>query len=185
MQSRVEHESLNYADALRACARGEKAGLRRIYEHDANRLFAAVLRIVRHRAVAEDVLHDVFIRIWEKADQFDPARGNGRAWIYTVARSIALNSLRNDRRLTAVDEGVIEQLPDHSDDPQASLLRLDESSALRRCLEALEPNRRRCILLAFQDGCTHNQVAERLEVPLGTAKAWIRRGLLALRECLG
>lgn len=184
MEHRVDRDSLNYTEALRACARGEKSGLRRIYEHDATRMFALVLRIVRQRAVAEDVLHDVFIRIWERAEQFDPSRGDGRAWAFTIARNCALTSLRTDRRLTSADAETTEEVPDSSDDPQASLLRLSETSALRRCLEGLDHNRRLCILLAFQDGFTHNQIAKRLEVPLGTAKAWIRRGLLSLRECL-
>lgn len=173
------------APLIGACARGDQRALRRIYDAEAARLVGVALRIVRRRAVAEEAVHDAFLQIWTRAGSFDPARGSGRVWITSIVRHRALSLLRRLGRETALDDGAHAELPDPAADPLAELSRLRDTDALKRCLEALDEARRRCILLAFVDGHSHSQIAERLEAPLGTVKAWIRRGLAALKGCLG
>jgi RNA polymerase sigma factor (sigma-70 family) len=171
--------------ALLACARGERGALRTIYEEEAPRLLGLAMRILRRRDLAEDAVHDAFVKIWEKAGTFDPRRGSGRGWIYTVVRHQAINMIRERRHDAPLNEAQLEELPAEGGDPFDLTATLADSSALARCLEQLDPPKRASIVLAYVEGCSHAEIAARLKVPLGTAKAWIRRGLQALRGCLG
>ena len=176
--------SFDYDAAIRACAAGDRGALRRLYEAEAARLLGVALRIVRRRDLADDVVHDAFVLIWNRAATFDPARGSGRAWIYTIVRNRSLNLVRDERFEHTADAADLERLAEGQGEAWTALERLGERSALKRCLELLEERRRDSILLAYVEGLSHTQIAARLSVPLGTVKAWIRRSLLALRECL-
>jgi RNA polymerase sigma-70 factor (ECF subfamily) len=170
--------------ALRACADGDQTALRALYDREAGRMIAVALRILRRRDLAEDVVQDAFVRIWRQAGLYNAALGSPRAWIYTIVRNLSLNHLRDGAREDLVDDQRLTELSDAQltgDDP---LARLADGSALRRCLEGLEPQRRLSLVLAYTEGLTHGEIAGRLGLPLGTVKAWIRRSLLALRECM-
>jgi RNA polymerase sigma-70 factor (ECF subfamily) len=179
----------DYDAALMACARGDRQALQQLYERESRYLMGVALRIVRQRQQAEDVLHDAFISIWQRAESFNPARGEGRGWVYSVVRNAALNMVRSGARQVDVSEDAAEAIDDQAalaayasaGDPfelRADLGRLDN------CLQGLEPARRDCILYAYVEGCSHGEIAERLQTPLGTVKAWIQRGMRALRECM-
>lgn len=174
--------------ALAACARGDQTALRALYEREHRFLMGVALRIVRDRAAAEDVLHDAFMAIWNRASTFDPARGEGRGWMCSIVRHGALSAVRASARTVSVDEELLDDLQDA--DPQAAPDMLDAFSMrstlgqLDRCLERLDVAKRNCVLLAYLDGCTHAEIAERLSAPLGSVKAWIRRGMASLKECL-
>ena len=130
-------------------------------------------------------MHDAFVRIYQHAGSFDPARGEARAWIYAILRHRALNILRGEARTELVaDDGQFDA-PSEEETPEAAVERLSDEKSLKRCLEKLEPVRRNAVVLAFVQGLSHGEVAGKLGVPLGTCKAWIRRSLLALRECMG
>lgn len=173
---------------LAACARGDQAALNRLYQQESRFLLGVALRIVRDRALAEDVLHDAFVAIWTKAGSFDPARGNGRGWMCSIVRHGALDLMRSRQRHVDVDDETLEHLQDAEAGAapdmteafalRASLGRLDE------CLARLDVAKRNCVLFAYLDGCTHVEIAERLQAPLGSVKAWIRRGVASLKECL-
>ncbi len=170
--------------ALSACARGDADALRRLYDSTAPMLMGVAMRIVRRRDLANDVLHDAFIQVWRKADTFEPARGAGHAWLLSVVRNRALTVLRKLGREQQLDEAVLADTP--ADEPSAldRLSFASDAKALRRCLEELDGDRRRCIVLAYADGMSHVQIAAHLGSPLGTVKSWVRRGLEALRRCL-
>ncbi|PZQ17771.1 MAG: RNA polymerase subunit sigma [Ancylobacter novellus] len=171
------------ASALAACAAGDRTALRAIYERESPKLLAVAMRIVRRRDVAEEVLQDAFMQIWRRAGSFDPALGSGRAWIFAVVRNRALNQLRDDRHVPVEDQE-LEAAAARDREVDDAFERLTEASALRRCLGRLAPERRRAVLLAYVSGLTHGEIAGRLGAPLGTVKAWIRRSLLSLRECM-
>lgn len=185
----VPCEDFNYEAALLACAAGERAAMQRLYEQEAERLFAVVRRIVRDGALAEDVLHDACVNIWTRAASFDPARGSARGWIYSVARNLALNARRDDLRDADLPQETLQVLDD-----QASLAAweavnrvgpwADSAGRVGHCLSELEPVRRDCILYAYVDGLTQKEIAARVAAPLGTVKAWIHRSLVALRACM-
>ncbi len=152
-------------------------------------MLGVALRIVRQRALAEDVVHDACVNIWTRAAGYDAARGSARGWIYSVVRHLALNAVRDGRRHVDVDEPTTQALEvDMSvqafHDAASSYELNADLGRLQHCLEALEPERRECVLHAYVEGCSHGEIAERLGAPLGTVKAWIRRSLTALRECM-
>jgi len=182
MTAPTEDLPLDYEAALLHCAQGDQYALRAIYERDRRWLMAMVLRLVRRRELAEEVLHDAFLQVWNRASTYNPALGSARGWIYSVVRHRALNALRSlGASPEAGHERFEELMAAHAgwqhDDPA-------ERRALAQCLERLEEPRRQSLLLAFVDGCSHEEVARCLGAPLGTVKSWIRRGLVALKECL-
>lgn len=172
----------DYEAALVACARGERSALKLLYDQEARWLMGVALRIVRDRQLAEDVLQEAFLQIWRAAGTFDASRGSGRGWIFTVVRHRALQEVRKDGRAGRVDVEDLENLADQQQEEQgpADI----DATELERCLERLEPKRRECIINAFVEGYTHEQIAQKLDTPLGTVKSWVRRGLLSLKECL-
>jgi RNA polymerase sigma-70 factor (ECF subfamily) len=172
------------ADALRRCAAGDRSGLRLIYESEAARMLGVAIRLLRRRDMAEEAVHDCFLKVWQRAASFDPSRGDARSWIYTVLRNRALDILRGEGRTDLVDDFEPLGLEDAGESPEAAVERLSDTGALRRCLERLNPVRRQAILLAYVNGLTHGEIAGRLGLPLGTVKTWIRRGVIALKECM-
>ncbi len=169
----------DYEACLLACARGEPRALRRLYEQDSSHLLGVAMRILRDKAQAEDVVHDAFIKIWRGAGSFDPSRGSARGWVFSVTRHLALNVVRNHSREVPLgdehEQGV---------EPTDSFEFSARSGQIHTCLEQLDPTRRTCILHAYVDGYSHSEIAARLGTPLGTVKAWIKRSLAALRECM-
>lgn len=171
------------ARLIGAVATGDRGALRRVYEAQSVRLFGVANAILRDRDAAADALHDAFLRVSQRAAQFDPARGAAAAWLAGIVRHAALDQARRrGRELPSNDPA----LGDAAVAPEA----LERVSAeadgrrLRECLDGLEEKNRKGILLAFVHGLSHSQVADRLGMPLGTVKAWIRRGLLHLKECM-
>jgi len=180
----------DYEAALAACARGEQRALRSIYDREGARLLGVALRIVRRRQVAEDVLHDAFLSIWTRACSFDPERGAARGWIYSIVRHQALDVVRGSGREVQADEealGVLDAAAaaDQSGGMQDALEWRQDLGRLHDCLVGLDAAKRDSILYAYVDGCSHAEIAARMQSPLGTIKAWIKRGLSALKECMG
>ncbi|KQM52371.1 RNA polymerase subunit sigma [Pseudomonas sp. Leaf15] len=169
----------DYQACLAACARGDQRALRQLYAEDSSRLLGVALRIVRDKALAEDVVHDAFIKVWRGAGSFDPSRGSARGWVFSITRHLALNAVRNHAREVALGDEH-EQLAAAHDSFEFSA----REGQVYRCLEQLDPTRRTCILHAYVDGFSHSEIARKLDTPLGTVKAWIKRSLVALRECM-
>lgn len=176
-------EAEELAGLVRALAGGDPAALRRIYERQSVRLFGVANAILRDREAAADALHDAFVRIAGRAAQFDPARGAADAWLGGIVRHAALDIARRRGRETPTDDP---NLGDGLVAPEAldRIAAAADGARLRECLGRLEERNRHGILLSFVHGLSHAQVAARLDEPLGTVKAWIRRGLLRLRECM-
>lgn len=172
------------APLIAACAQGRRESLRAIYERECGPMIGAAMRIVRRREIAEEVVHDVFVQVWRHAGTFNPALGNGRAWMFTILRNRAISILRNASRELPTEDEVLTVVVERNAVAEEAYDRLGDGSALKRCLEALEPRRRSVVLLAYVEGLSHGEIAARVNVPLGTAKAWIRRSLVQLRECL-
>jgi RNA polymerase sigma-70 factor (ECF subfamily) len=176
----------DYDAVLAACAQGDQHALHRLYQQDGRHLLGVALRIVRRRDVAEDVLHDAFVSIWQKAASFDAGRGAGRGWVYSVVRHQALNALRGSEREVVADNELLDALQEAQADTVAEQFELQATMGrLHECLAHLDSAKRNSIVCAYVDGCSHREIAERLKAPLGSVKAWLKRGLAALRECMG
>ena len=171
--------------ALIACASGDKSALRRIYDAESPRMLGVAQRLLKRRALAEEAVQDAFVLIWRHAARFDAARGSGLTWIYAILRNRSLSILRDEKRTETRDEPIAEETASEEDDPETIMSKLSDARALRACLETLPPQRRGLVLLAFVQGLTHGEIAGKLAMPIGTVKSWIRRSLIALKECLG
>jgi RNA polymerase sigma-70 factor (ECF subfamily) len=169
-------------ELLLGCAGGDRAAFRALYDRWGARLHGIALRITRQTALAADATHDAFVQVWQQAHRFDPTRGSAEAFLVSLVRYRALDIVR--RRAREIPGYEPDDQPDEAPDPLAQLVGNAEGSALHRCLDLLGAERRRLVVMAFVDGLSHSELAEKLCVPLGTVKSWIRRSLLALRECL-
>jgi RNA polymerase sigma-70 factor (ECF subfamily) len=170
-------------DLLEKVATRDQAALRAIYVRQSTRLFGIAMAILRDRVAAADVLQDSFLRIWQRAGQFDPSRGEAQVWLGSIVRHAALDAVRaRGREIPTDDPGLGDSMvePDVID----SIAAADDGRRLQACLERLPAANREGIVLAFVHGLSHPEIAARLDLPLGTVKSWIRRGLLSLRECL-
>jgi len=169
----------DYEVCLLACARGDHRALHQLYEQDSSRLLGVALRITRNKALAEDIVHDAFIKIWHGARSFDPLRGSARGWVFSVTRHLALDVVRSAGRDVPLDDQY-----EPMAEPAQTVEFAARSGQIHQCLEQLDPTRRTCILHAYVDGYSHSEIAQKLSTPLGTVKAWIKRSLAALRECM-
>jgi RNA polymerase sigma-70 factor (ECF subfamily) len=171
-------------DLLHAVARGDEAALATLYDRYASILLGLVLRILHSRGEAEDVLQEVFLQVWRRAADFDESRGRAFTWLVTLARSRAIDRLRSldarGRAATASAAEPSEQVGDASLDA----LRAEQSEIVRDALAQLSEDQRTTLLLAYQEGLTQTEIAERLKQPLGTVKTRTRAGLTKLRELL-
>ena len=174
----------DYEAALEACARGDQAALRSIYDREARWLLGVVLRIVRNRETAQDVLQEGFVLIWQRASRYQRALGSARGWMYTVVRHRALDEARRVVRETPAGDD-LDAIADAAAAPGPEApAALEPDGHLERCLATLDEKKRACVIEAFVEGRTHEEIALRMATPLGTVKTWIRRSLLALKACL-
>ncbi len=173
--------------ALAHVARGDRAAMRLVYERSSAKLFGVCLRICQDREIAADVMQDAYIKIWNRAGRFDPARASPITWLATIARNSAIDWARA-HRATLVD---IEEAGDIADaQPLAPELieQAQGEARIQHCLDALAEHSEKsaaAIRSAFFDGFTYPELAARAAVPLSTMKSWIRRGLMQLKACLG
>lgn len=169
------------ADLLVKTAHGDRAAFKKVYEAAAPQLLGIALRLMRHRDQAEEVLQDSFLAIWQKAAQFADDRGSPMAWMATIVRHRAIDRLRASKR---------QPLQEALDEAQACetlcCVRAQAGSRLDVCdaLATLPETYRQAVTLAVVEGLTHEELAIRLDAPLGTVKSWVRRGLLAMKESL-
>lgn len=170
------------ASLLRRCGQGDRAAFRLLYDRWGSRLHGIALRITRQPSLAADATHDAFVQVWQQAHRFDPERGTAEAFLISLVRYRALDIVRRHGRETPGYEP--EEVEDESPDALSRMVSSSEGAALHRCLRQLEPERRRLVAMAFFDGLSHSELAEKLRLPLGTVKSTIRRSLLSLRECL-
>jgi RNA polymerase sigma-70 factor (ECF subfamily) len=175
--------AVDLKDALMRCAKGDRTALRTIYDSECPAMIGVAQRIVKRRELAEEVVQEAYVKIWRNAHRYNPELGPPKAWLYAIVRNQALNVLRDGRR-----EDLVDEVPEDAGaavEAYSITERLPDTNALRRCLEGLDPRRRASVLMAYVDGFSHGEIAGRLAVPLGTVKAWIRRSLVSLKECMG
>ena len=167
---------------LERCARQDRAAFETLYVRVAPTLLAVLMQMLRRRELAEDVLQDVFVKVWQQAGQFDAIRGRALAWLISIARYRAIDVQRRARPMLVLGE------PELEGEPQLQVADPAEGggarSALLHCLELIAAPQRRCLVLAYGEGLTHEEIARTVGEPLGTIKSWVRRSLLALRRCL-
>lgn len=173
-------------EALLACAAGRQTGVDSILAIEGPQLLGVARRILQRADLAEEALQDAMVLVWRKAAQFDAAAGSARGWIYAILRNRCLNILRDGKRLAILAPADLASLQEARQQivPPQDWEILAGSSRLRDCLQGLDQPSRHAILLAHVAGYSHADIASRQDMPLGTTKSLIRRGLHALKECL-
>jgi len=161
-----------------AMAAGDRAALATLYERHGSRLLGLALRIVRERREAEDLLHDVFLEAWRTAKDFDPNRGRVRTWLAIRMRSRALDLQKSARVSRNTGDGGLEQ---QVDDTEAAS---PDHARVRGALAELGPDQRRVLELAYFEGLSCSEIAERIAIPIGTVKSRLAAGLDRLRTGL-
>ena len=188
--------SQEIAELLSRCALADRVAFKRLYDKTSSHLLGVILRITRNREIAEDLLQEVYVKVWHSAAAFDATLSQPLTWLGSIARHRAIDSLR--RRQTqpltvSTHAAGLDGEDDHdllqgfaSDDPgPLDLLERDgDVRALRGCLVKLSGEQKQAVALAFYQGHSYSEVAEHLSQPLGTVTSWVRRGLLSLKACL-
>lgn len=181
------HEGPSDEELMRQLAAGRQEALGPLYTRYAQRIFSLAAQTL-DRAAAEEIVQDVFLTIWRKADTFNPELGTFRPWVFQIAHFKILNELRRRSRRPRTEsdpDGLrLAALPDPHADPDELVGGEEDRALIRSALEALPPNQRLALGLAFFEDMTHEQVAAELKLPLGTAKTRIRAGLQKLRTHL-
>jgi len=169
----------------------DTAALADLYDRHSRLLFGLILRILRDRAEAEEILQEVFIRVWTRAELYDPQRGSPTSWLVRVGRNCAIDRLRARRTRDAAgmpsfEEPTADPASSVADihTPEQLVVDAETREKVMDALIGLPEEQRRLIEAAFFEGYTHTELAKRFELPLGTVKSRIRAGILAMRERL-
>jgi len=188
--------SVELSQLLARVGLGDRAAFATLYERSSAHLLGVVMRIQRDRALAEDILQEVYVNVWRAAQSFDAAQSQPLTWLTSVARNRAIDSLRRAQaqpqlktNITASNDDneeldVYDTVADDAPGPLDLLSRASDARALSACMQALSAQQRQSVALAFFDGLSHAEVAESMRQPLGTVKSWVRRALQALKSCL-
>src|SRR5690242_18786160 len=170
---------------IAAVAKGDEAAFERLYEATRAKLFGVVLRILRRQDLAEEVIQEAYVRIWNGAAQFNPALSSPITWMVSVARNRAIDVVRKRSEASIEEEPSAMEVAADSRDPLARREMTEELKRLLECIGRLEPDRQKLILLAYYNGWSREQLAAKFETPVNTIKTWLRRGMMDIRECLG
>ena len=183
------NENQRLVALLQRVAVRDHASFRQLYDLTAAHLYGVAMRFVRRRELADEVLQDAFINVWQHAGSYAASLSTPMTWLISIVRNKSLDHLRKGR--LEGDAGVAwddsphhehEEAVEHAD-PLELLMVAMEKRELGRCLSQLDPAQRQSLALAYYEGLSHSEIASHLQVPLGTAKAWIRRALGRLRLC--
>ena len=172
-------------DLLRSIAEGDVRAIGDLYDRYAATLFPIALRILRDRSEAEDVLHDAFVTVNERASQYTAERGTVVAWLVTLVRNLSIDRTRRRDRRGALDRDLLPHEPPTSvRDPERLTSEASEREKIRQALATLPDAQRQTLEVAFFEGLSYPEIAARENVPLGTIKSRAARALAALREAL-
>ena len=185
MESQMTVDAGELEQLLVATGKHDVHAFRELYDQVSPKLLGILLRMLGNRANAEDALQDVFVKIWERAGQFDRFKGRAMAWLVAIARNQAVDWHRGARPMLMIDSaGLAEAEQLQVAGPAESAEFGATARALNHCLELLNEAQRRCVLLAYNQGLTQERIAQLTKQPLGSVKSWVRRGLQSLKGCM-
>lgn len=180
----IERNRSDAAGEIRLIARvraGDQQAMSELYDQYAKVVYSVALRVLQDTGAAEDVLQDIFLQLWRNPDAFDASRGSLAAWLAVIARHRAIDRLRKRRPETELEEFVIAGGPDLASEAERTLM----VQKVRTVMEEMNQDQRAALEMAFFQGLTHTEIAEKTGEPLGTIKTRIRSGLQQLRQKFG
>ena len=170
-------------DWILRVALGDREAFANLYDSTSAKLFGVCLRVLKDRGEAEDLLQDVFVRVWNKAGSYAVTGHSPMTWLITVTRNMAIDRLRA-RKASTADIETMPELRDDAPGPEARAIAASEQAQIDACLEELDDARAQSVRGAYLDGDTYLDLAERFGVPVNTMRTWLRRSLIKLRDCL-
>lgn len=173
------------ADLLRSIQSGDQQAVAALYDRYSGAAYGLAFRITGDGTLAEDVVQDAFVSVWKQAGRFDPERGQVKSWLLTIVHHKAVDAVRRraNRSERALPEGPEEFIATIGSPEQVTEMTMD-AAAVREAVRAVPEDQRRTIEMAYFEGLTHVEIAERMDVPLGTVKSRLRIGLEKMRESL-
>jgi RNA polymerase sigma-70 factor (ECF subfamily) len=181
---RPEPAQENDVELLKAIVARDEVALAQLYDRYRVILFGLLMRILNNREEAEDVLQEVFLQVWRKAEDFDEDRGRPFTWLVTLARSRGIDRLRTLGARERVAEASAREAPEEVSDAATDALKSEQRGIVSDALAKLPDEQKRPLMLAYFDGLTQSEIATHLGAPLGTVKTRMRTGLIRLRELL-
>jgi len=178
MDDRQEIEQL-----LGRIALGDRQAFSRLFDRTGPKLFGLCLRVLKDRAEAQDALQDSFVKVWHHAERFQVTAHHPMSWLITIARNTAIDRLRARRRHEDIDDHA-HYLTGTGAGPEAAAVAASEAARIRSCLKELPVDRGEAVRRAYLEGESYADLARRFDIPLNTVRSWLRRGLVALRECM-
>jgi RNA polymerase sigma-70 factor (ECF subfamily) len=174
-------------DLVRRLKNRDQSAMGELYDRYGRLAFSLIVRIVRNEAIAEDVVQETFLRVWNRSASFDEERGAIGPWVLAVARNRAIDYVRSLEARESRNSVEIEKLerPGLCSVVDDSFLQVDRVRLLKNAFDKLPPNQRMVLELAYFEGLSQTEMAERMKQPLGTVKTWVRTALRSLREEIG
>jgi RNA polymerase sigma-70 factor (ECF subfamily) len=166
-------------------AKRDEAAFERLYAATRAKLYGVVLRILRRQDLAEEVIQETYVKVWNSAAQFNPAVSSPITWMAAIARNRAIDIVRKRGEISIEDEPSAMDVAAETPDPLARREMSEELKRLLECVGRLEPDRQKLVLLAYYNGWSREQLASKFEAPVNTVKTWLRRSMMDIRECLG
>lgn len=166
----------------RVAMRDQKA-FAALYRQTSPKLYAVCLRILRSKTDAEEVLQEVYVKIWQRAERYLASEGQAMPWLTTIARNQSIDAIRA-RKPVADEIDSAYDLADTEPGPEEQAIVKGEGRRIDRCMEELEAGRAQAVRSAYVEGLSYQELAEQYSVPLNTMRTWLRRSLIRLRECL-
>jgi RNA polymerase sigma-70 factor (ECF subfamily) len=173
------------ADLLAATAKRDQAAFQALFRATRAKLYGVALRILKRHDLAEEVVQETYVNVWNNAARFDAAVASPVTWMATIARNRAIDLLRKRREASIEDEPAAMEIAADLPNPLAARETSEDLQRLMACLGRLDEERKRLVLLAYYDGLSREQLAARFAAPVNTIKTWLRRSLMEIRDCLG
>ena len=170
-------------DMIGRIAEHDRDAFLSLYDATSAKLFGVCLRVLRDKADAEDVLQEVYVKVWKNSDRY---RANGLSpmtWLITIARNTSIDRLRT-RKDAGEGTEALERLSEPGPGPEASAIAASDAQAIARCMGELDDDRAAAVRGAYLEGQSYQDLADRFDVPLNTMRTWLRRSLLKLKECM-
>jgi RNA polymerase sigma-70 factor (ECF subfamily) len=180
-----EEAQIDDVALLKAIGGKDEKALSQLYDRYRVVLFGLLVRILNNREEAEDVLQELFLQVWHRAGDYDPNRGRPFTWLVTLARSRAIDRLRSVASRERVATESAREVVEEVSDAVADAVRSEQRGIVTSALSQLPEEQQRALVLAYFDGLTQSEIADRLGAPLGTVKTRMRAGMMKLREVLG
>jgi RNA polymerase sigma-70 factor, ECF subfamily len=177
--------SQKLAEDLALVGQGDKAAFARVYEATSAKLYGVVLRILQRRDVTDEIVQEVYVKIWQRAGDFDASRASPITWMATIARNRALDEVRKASHVRIDDAPEALEVPDGERLASDWVELNDDYARLVRCLDGLEATKREMVKLAYLEGLSREALSERFGHPVATVKTWLHRSLKSLRDCMG